>query len=213
MEQSGKTLSMLGNDRWKGGETHNGTLLKIHDNSFTLGYSDLITHEDHPAKFGYGAWYDKTDKDNKIYTERPAAADAAFAGILTRQVHIATGYPAKNDQIDQHNKGLLAKDGYVVYKTGHDPATGDEDMNFSDVEVGMLLCINIENGKFTFAETVPADHEVAGVVIAMNPDDKSWTCRLLAIEARAGAVPPGGTTGQALVKQSNADYHVRWVTL
>lgn len=178
MEQSGKTLSMLGDDRWKGGESHNGTLLKIHDNSFTIGYSKLTPNALIPAKFGYGAWYDADLRDNQIFTDSGDAATPVFAGILIRQVHIATGYPVKNNQIDEHNKGLLAKDGYVIYKTGHDPVTGAEDQSFADVVVGMKLCINDANGRFHFAAVAPLAHTEVGTVIAMNPDDQSWTVRL-----------------------------------
>lgn len=211
MEQSGKTLGLLGNDRWRGGETHNGTLLKLHDNSFTIGYSKLIPASTVPAKFGFGAWYDKTDKNNVVYTEAPGSPNAVFAGILIRQVHIATGYPAKNDQIDEHNKGLLAKDGYIVYKTGFDASTGDEDKAYADVEVGMLLCINDATGRPTFAEVCPVSHIVAGVVIAMNPDDSSWTVRLINSERGVG-IPAGGAVGQVLAKASAKNFDVAWVT-
>ena len=215
IEQSGKTLGLLGNDRWKGGETHNGTLLKLHDNAFTIGYSKLTTPVGAVAKYGFGVWYDKTDKNNTVYTEKPAGTDGAFAGILTRQVHIATGYPAKNDQIDEHNKGLIAKDGFMIYKTGYneaiaDPAT-DEDQTYADVEVGMLLCINDVDGRFHFASVCPADHHIAGVVIAMNPDDSSWTVRIICGLVGVG-VPAGGTTGQVLAKASSADGDVEWIT-
>lgn len=216
MEQSGRTLSMLGSDRWKGGETHNGTLMKIHDNSFTVGYSHLMHADDIPVKFGFGAWYDKSLKNNEINTVKQAG-DGVFAGILIRQVHIATGYPAKNNQIDDHNKGLLAKDGYIIYKTGFDPVTGDEDQAFADVEPGMLLCINEANGRPTFQEVAPADHEVVGIVVGLNPDDKSWTVRIatlaLTLQGEPGVgVPAGGTTGQVLAKVSDDDYDTHWIT-
>lgn len=178
MEQSGKGLSMLGNDRWKGGETHNGTLLKIHDNSFTIGYSKLTPAFDVPAKFGFGVFYDASLKDNQIFGNVADTVSPVFAGILTRQVHIATGYPVANNQIDEYNKALVAKEGYIVYKTGYDPVAGTEVQDFDDIEVGMLLCINQANGRFHFAAVLPAAHTEAGKVIALNPDDRSWTVKI-----------------------------------
>lgn len=180
MEQSGKNLSLLGDDRWKGGYKHNGSLLKLHDFSFTAGYSTLTTPVGVPAKFGYGAWYDAALKNNAIFTAMPAGVGAkpVFAGILARQPHIASGYPTKNDQIDEYNKGLLAKKGFLVYKTGHDATTGAEDKDFDDIEIGMLLCINEANGKFVFAAAAPADHTAVGKIIMVNPDDRSWTVEL-----------------------------------
>ena len=43
MLQNGKTLSMHNNAVYKGDYTHNGTLLKLHENSYTIGYSALLT--------------------------------------------------------------------------------------------------------------------------------------------------------------------------
>ena len=38
MQQSGKTLSMHNEAIWKGTYTHNGMLLKLHENCYTIGY-------------------------------------------------------------------------------------------------------------------------------------------------------------------------------
>jgi hypothetical protein len=179
MEQSGKTLSMLGSDRWKGGVTHNGSLLKLHDNSLTVGYSKLTPAATVPVKFGFGAFYEAGDRDNKIYANGGGLTASVFAGILIRQVHIATGYPAKNDQIDDHNKGLLCKQGYVVYKTGFNATTGAEDQAYANVQVGFNLHINNANGRPHFAAGASvAGHTRAGKIVALNPDDSSWTVRV-----------------------------------
>jgi hypothetical protein len=180
MEQSGKNLSLLGDDRWKGGYKHNGSLLKLHDFSFTAGYSKLTGAVGVPVKFGYGAWYDASLRDNAITTVKPTGGTtvAVFAGILARQPHIASGYPTKNDTIDEHNKGLLVKEGFLVYKTGHDATTGNEDKGFADVRAGFLMCINDLNGKFVFAASAPVGHTAVGKIIMVNPDDRSWTVKL-----------------------------------
>jgi hypothetical protein len=185
MESAGKDLTLLGNDVFRGAPTHNGTLLKLHDNSFTTGYSSLTPHATIPAKFGFGAWYDGTLKNNAIFTVMPAGvgAEPIFAGILARSQAIASGYPAKNNQIDSYNKGTLVKDGYLVYKTAYDPVTGLEDMAYADVELGMLLCINEANGRFTFAAAAPVDFTAVGRVILINPDDESWTVKLTFLNA------------------------------
>ena len=178
MEQSGKTLSMTGDARWKGTATHNGSLLKSHDNSFTTGYSKLTPVVGVDAKFGFGVWYDGDLKNNQVFCAKPSGGTTVpvFAGILARQPHIATGYPAQNDTVSEYNKGLLVKDGYVVYKTGY---TADvEDLDFDDVEVGMLLCINDLNGRFTFAAAAAVGFTAVGKVIQLNPDDRSWTVKL-----------------------------------
>ena len=219
MEQSGKTLTMLGSDPWKGGATHNGTLLKLHDFSLTTGYSRLVTPVTPtpiPAKFGFGVWYNGAAKNNVITTIMPVDVGevAIFAGILSRQPAIASGQPAQNDQINEYNKGLLVKEGFLIYKTGY---TDDvEDLDYDDVDIGDLLCISHADGRFTFAEVCPADHTVAGVVIMLNPDDRSWLVRtsvsMSGIGSAPGSViPAGGTTGQLLAKASGDDYDVEWV--
>jgi len=181
-EESGRNLSLLGNDRWKGSFSHNASLLKLHDFSFTIGYSRLTTATSVPALFGFGVWYDGSSRNNAVTTVRPTGTGVRpiFAGILTRQPHIATGYPAKNNQVDNNNKGLIAKDGFLIYKTGFD-ATGNEVQRFDTVEPGMRLCINNLNGRFHFAMTAPAGHTAVGSVIAMNPDDQSWVVRVSSI--------------------------------
>ena len=219
MEQSGKNLTMLGNDVWRGGATHNGTLLKLHDFSLTSGYSRLITPitpVEIPAKFGFGVWYNGTAKNNVITTIRPVGVGEVpvFAGILTRQMAIASGQPAQNDQINAYNKGLLAKEGFMIYKTGY--TAGVEDLDYDDVDLGDLLCISHADGRFTFAAVCPADHTVAGVVIMLNPDDRSWTVRISVSMAGIGSapgsvIPAGGTIGQVLAKASGDDYDVEWV--
>lgn len=179
MEQTGKTLSLLGTPRWKGTATHNGGLLKLHDNSFTAGYSSLATAATVNAKFGFGAWYDSSAKNNAISTVRPAS-NAVFAGILIRQPHIASGYPAQNDEIHEYNKALLCKEGFITYKTGFNASTGAEDQTFTDMAVGMGLFINHLNGRQHFAADLAtvAGHTQVGKVIMVNPDDLSVTVKV-----------------------------------
>lgn len=178
MEQSGKVLTMTGNEIWKGSVSHNGTLLKLHDFSFTVGFSKLVTATNVPARFGFGVWYDAARRDNTVYTYAPTGAGAVpvFAGILVRNPAIASGYPAQNDIVDTYNKALIVKEGFVVFKTGYNGA--DESLRFNDIQVGMGLYVNDTNGRFTFSETAPDGHTLAGKVILLNPDDQSWTVKV-----------------------------------
>ena len=70
MTQNGKTLSMHNGAIWKGTYTNNGMLLKLHENSYTIGYSALLTADGSSAgkvKFGDGVFYDANQKNNKVY--------------------------------------------------------------------------------------------------------------------------------------------------
>ena len=185
IEKSGKSLTLSGNNVYKGLATHNGTLLKLHENSFTVGYGDLVpVNATTPVKFGYGVWYEATEQNNTVYAAAPAGVGDVpiFAGILVRQPHISSGYPAANDTINDWNKALIAKEGYIVYKAfGADAnADGILDDGFDDVQVGYHMYINPANGAPTFAaaNTGIETYTKAGTIVLMNPDDSSFTVKL-----------------------------------
>ena len=109
MNQNGKTLSMHNGAIWKGTYTNNGMLLKLHENSYTIGYSALLSPNGASAgkvKFGDGVFYDAHQKNNKVYAGAPTVASAVpkFAGIVVREAGIASGYPAINDEVAEAYK-------------------------------------------------------------------------------------------------------------
>lgn len=184
-QSSGKALSMKSNEVYRGGATHNGLLKKIHDNSYTTGFSKLVKAD--PADkvgFGFGAWYNATEKNNIIYNHAPTGgtAVAVFAGILTFQYHISSGYPAKNDEILDYNRSLLAKSGFIEYKTGFLDGYSEElveQQKFGAVSVGDNLFINNVDGSPRFSDTdVLDDYTLAGKVIELSPDTQSWVVQL-----------------------------------
>ena len=78
MNQNGKTLSMHNGAIWKGTYTNNGMLLKLHENSYTIGYSALLSPDGASAgkvKFGDGVFYD-AHQNNKVYAGAPTVASA-----------------------------------------------------------------------------------------------------------------------------------------
>lgn len=179
MEQTGATLSMLGDGVYKGNSNHSGTLLKIHDNSFTSGVSKIVQDPLVNPRFGFGCWFDPAAKNGVAHCVRPA--NGVFAGILARNPAIASGQPAANSEILPYNKSTLVSEGYVVYKKGFNAATAAEDQTFADVTVGMKLFVNTANGRPRFAAagaTVAGFVEVPVRIVRMNPDDKSWTVKV-----------------------------------
>lgn len=189
MEQSGKTLSLLGNDVWRGGYTHNGTLLKLHDFSLTKGYSQLNIHTGGKVFFGYGVWYDANDSDNQVYSRVADTTTPVFAGIVVRQAHIASGYPARNDEVTNDNKGLIAKRGFVVYKKGFAPAvlstggtvtTPATEQGFSDIQIGMTMFIAEADGKPVFGASgaYTTGYQAVGKIVSIDPDQQSWTVEI-----------------------------------
>lgn len=185
MEANGKTLSMHSKAIYKGDETHNGTLLKLHENSFTIGYSALLTPDGTAGatvNFGDGVFYNVTAKNNKVYAGAPTVADATsgFAGIIVREPAIASGYPAINDEVSYYQKGLLLKEGYVIYKAAYTSsalagAAGTRVSAFTNAKVGDLLVIAASNGKPYVATSAASGDTTAGKIIAVNPDDQSVT--------------------------------------
>ncbi len=190
MNQNGKTLSMHNGAIWKGTYTNNGMLLKLHENSYTIGYSALLSPDGASAgkvKFGDGVFYDAHQKNNKVYAGAPTVASAVpkFAGIVVREAGIASGYPAINDEVADFQKGLLAKEGYIEYKeayvvtTASHSALGTKKSVFDNVDLGYVLMVSASNGAVYFAQTssdkVSASDVLVGKIASMNPDDKTVT--------------------------------------
>ena len=190
MTQNGKTLSMHNKAIWKGTFDDNGMLLKIHENAYTIGYSALLSPNGTSAgkvKFGDGVFYDAHQKDNKVYAGAPTVANAVpkFAGIMTREPAIASGYPAINNEVADFQKGMLCKEGYIEYKnayvvtTASHSALGDKKSVFDNVDLGYVLMVSASNGSAYFAQTssdkVSNSDVLVGKIVAMNPDDKTVT--------------------------------------
>ena len=190
MVQNGKNLSMHNEAIWKGTYTNNGTLLKLHENSYTIGYSALLSPDETSAgvvKFGDGVFYDAHQKNNKVHAGAPTVASAVpkFAGIVVREPAIASGYPAINDEVDSFQKGLLAKEGFIIYKdsyvvtTASHSALGTKKNVFDNVDLGYVLMVSASNGSAYFAQTssdkVSASDVLVGKIVELNPDDKSVT--------------------------------------
>ena len=188
-ESAGGSLS-LKSGQWKGGNTHNGTLKKIHDFSFVEGYSDLT----HPVavvpEFGFGVFEDAATKDNKVSTQVTGLTTPIFGGILVRSPGMASGQPAANKSVLPYNKAGRAKRGFIVYKSGFTMAGAAQ--GWDDIAKGMNLFIVNANGRPHFASTATvAGATLAGKIIAINPDDKSWTVEIgnsAAIAAAASAI-------------------------
>ena len=190
MTQNGKTLSMHNGAIWKGTYTNNGMLLKLHENSYTIGYSALLSPDGASAgkvKFGDGVFYDVHQKNNKVYAGAPTVSEAVpkFAGIVVREAGIASGYPAINDEVADFQKGLIAKEGYIEYKeayvvtTASHSALGTKKSVFDNVDLGYVLMVSASNGAVYFAQTssdkVATSDVLVGKIVAMNPDDKTVT--------------------------------------
>lgn len=178
---NGKSLSMHNDAIWKGTYTHNGTLLKIHENDFTIGYSALLAPDGNSAgtvKFGDGVFYNAVEKNNKVYVGVPTASDAeaVFAGIVVREPAIASGYPALNDEISSFQKGLLVKEGYVVYKKANVGGSVVELYDNASIKIGVNMYVASADGSVYFGTAKTTDTDVlAGKIVEINPDDKSVT--------------------------------------
>ena len=190
MTQNGKTLSMHNGAIWKGTYTNNGMLLKLHENSYTIGYSALLSPDGASAgkvKFGDGVFYDVHQKNNKVYAGAPTVSEAVpkFAGIVVREAGIASGYPAINDEVADFQKGLIAKEGYIEYKeayvvtTASHSALGTKKSVFDNVDLSYVLMVSASNGSIYFAQTsydkVSSSDVLVGKIVSMNPDDKTVT--------------------------------------
>lgn len=183
METNGKSLSMHNEAIWKGTYTHNGMLLKIHENAYTIGYSALLAPNGQSAgvvKFGDGVFYDAHQKNNKVYAGAPTvtSAVAQFAGIVVREPAIASGYPVNNDEVAAYQKGMIVKEGFVEYKkalvgTG---TTAESVFDAASVTIGTPMFVSASNGAVYFKAAAKDNADVmAGKVISLNPDDKTVT--------------------------------------
>lgn len=189
MQQNGKTLSMHNEAIWKGTYTNNGMLLKLHEHSYTIGYSALLSPDGASVgkvKFGDGVFYNATEKNNKVYAGIPTGSGAkpVFAGIVVRESAIASGYPAVNDEIAQFQKGMLAKEGFVIYKEAFVIATSATSLDadkvnvYDNVTIGYNMVVSSEDGAVYFSPDttkVATTDVVVGKVVELNPDDKSVT--------------------------------------
>lgn len=190
MAQNGKTLSMHNEAIWKGTYTNNGMLLKLHENSYTIGYSALLSPDGTSAgkvKFGDGVWYDATQKNNKVYAGAPTVANASpvFAGIVVREPAIASGYPAINDEVASFQKGMMAKEGFIEYKEAFVVASSPSARpsakvnTYDNVKIGYQMLVSKVDGAVYFAPTasdkIDNTDVVVGKVVELNPDDKSVT--------------------------------------
>lgn len=208
MLQSGKKLSMHSPSVYKGDVSHNGTLLKMHENAYTIGYSALFTPDGKQAgvvKFGDGVYLDLSKKNNNVYAGSPTSVGSvpAFGGIMVREPFVASSYPVMSDEVSGFQHGLLCREGYVVYKKGSVVmATGGTE--YSDVELfdyvyqNYCLFIGKTDGKayFTPKNTVSrvTGDIFVGRVVEINPDDRSVTVYISpAIQSNtadiAGATP------------------------
>lgn len=183
MIQNGKTLSMHNEAIWKGTYTHNGMLLKLHENAYTIGYSALLSPDGKSAgkvKFGDGVFYDAHQKNNKVYAGAPTVDSAVpvFAGIVVREPAIASGYPAINDEVAPYQKGMIVKEGYVEYKEAFVGSGASKVTLFDDVSVtlGTNMYVKTSNGAVYFgsAKGTPTD-ALVGKIVSLNPDDKTVT--------------------------------------
>ena len=190
MEQNGKNLSMHNEAIWKGTYDDNGMLLKLHENSYTIGYSALFSPNESSAGkvyFGDGVFYDAHQKNNKVYAGAPTVANAvpAFAGIVVREPAIASGYPAINNQVASFQKGMICKQGFIEYKkayvvtTASHSALGEKKSVFDNVDLSYVMMVSASNGAVYFAQTasdkVNGSDVIVGKIASMNPDDKTVT--------------------------------------
>lgn len=183
MIQNGKTLSTHNEAIWKGTYTHNGMLLKIHENAYTIGYSALLAPNGQSAgvvKFGDGVFYDAHQKNNKVYAGAPTVTSAVpvFAGIVVREPAIASGYPAINDEVAPYQKGMLAKEGYIEYKEAFVGSGASKEVLFdnANVTLGTNMYVKASNGAVYFGSAKGANTDaLVGKVVSLNPDDKTVT--------------------------------------
>ena len=179
---------MHGNAVFKGDCTHNGTLLKLHENSYTIGYSSILNPAGTQAgtvKFGDGVFIDANQKNNKVYVGAPTALGAVpvFGGIIVREPAIASGYPALNDEVSSFQKGLLCRQGFVVYKkgnicTGTGAIVSDTPL-YGKAFPNSCVWVSKSDGKIYFSAKSTIFYAsgdiLIGRVVENNPDDESVT--------------------------------------
>lgn len=190
MEKTGRPLSLRPDSSFRGAFTHNGKLLKLHQNHLTSGYSRLVANADPSIRtnFGDAVWYAVSEKNNVVYQDRTVAiaegTTAELAGIVIRRAEITTAYPTLNEEITPVNRGDILKEGYVEFKSftagGAVPdGTGTDILGFADVSYGDKMFINILTSKpyFAAAATGSSGDIEVGKIVLLNPDDKAWTVK------------------------------------
>ena len=207
MFESGNKLSMSGDAIWKGTFNQNGTMLKIHENAFTMGYSEIVDENGNPTQVPFGSvvYRDVGTFDNRFLVKCPNEYYYP-AGVVVREPSIANGYPAENSELAPYQKGLLLVDGYMVFKKGRawynsetadTPVTDLEEVNLYDffkdaygrdaqiqqtsLPVMMYACPK-EGGTY-FSAMGPDDKNglvsyPIGYLVSVNPDDKSITMKI-----------------------------------
>lgn len=203
-EYNGKPLSMRSDAIYKGNYTHNGTMLNIHDNSYTIGYAKMLTPDGSgygATKFGNAVFLNGAEHSNVVYAGKPTMTGAipVFAGIVTREPAYASSYPVKNDEVTGYQNGLLCREGFLIYKKGEVVgAVGAATESFADVElfdyVYMNFCMfaDVDTGKvyFSAANTAfkKATDIMVGRVVSINPDDRSVTVKVSPVYMSNNAV-------------------------
>lgn len=188
MTQTGKSLSMHSDSIYKGNYTHNGTLLNIHENSYTIGYSALLTAdgtEGGATAFGNAVFYDGSKQNNHVFVGAPTTAGAVpiFAGIIAREPGIASSYPVKNAEIQSFQHGLLVKEGYLIYKRAdvvESTSVSRKNVElFNYVYPNWCMFARKSDGSIYFtpkSSIVETTGDIlVGRVVSHNPDDHSFT--------------------------------------
>jgi hypothetical protein len=186
---------------WRGQNTSNGQLLKIHEYSLAVGYASLVIS---PAlateraaanrtavPFGNGVWFDDsvyTTTPHKLYAGVGAAVTPKLAGILAYDPAEASMQPVNSDGVMPYNKGKVIKRGFVRMKYGKSVATFKDDgtdavISGSAIDPG-TMCFFLEKttGDPVFAvptgygPNLSAASTVAALVAAINAAnrDEAW---------------------------------------
>ena len=206
LEYSGKKISTHNEAIYKGTFTHNGMLLNISTNSFTVGYAQCLAPDGQSGKsvkFGDGVFYDASGKNNVVFAGAPTVTGAvpAFAGIMSREPGYASSSPVTNDEVAPQQDGTLIKQGYVIYKHGdvnYGSGVAYEDVPlFGKVYVNYEVFVRKSDGTVYFAPR-STDFETSGdfrigKVILTNPDDRSVTVYISPAFLADTATISGGT--------------------
>lgn len=178
--QTGASISLSGKSFYKGGETHNGTLLDMHENCIKYGYSELVKangDSDALVPFGSGVWLDTQGQDNKVYAGSPTATGAVgvFAGIIEREPAISDSIVWNGKEIASHQNGIVVVEGVLQYKTGkvYNASASLEDARLASfVYPGFVMVASASNGEVYFSPKATvlanASDVVCGRVLRVN---------------------------------------------
>lgn len=183
-EYSGKTLSMSSNAVYQGTYTHNGILQKLHENAFTMGYSNM-KEPDGTVKvggipFGNAVFMDANTQENVIFASVPTVTDAVpkCVGVMLRMASVAGGQPVNNDAVMAYNKGIICVEGYVNYKTlSLDTAGVVTAVDFDDIRIGTIIYANA-SGNVCTSTAKPTGGFTLGKIVQVNTDSKSFTIHI-----------------------------------